>query len=96
MKNSRFGAWIAVRVSSGMAAGLWLVTHGLTTSAHVRLESLQQMGQLDWALLWARARTAGFAERTILAHLTLSKCCLTASPCQSWNVAGGSLMPNAI
>lgn len=74
MKTSHFGAWIAVRVSSGMAAGLWLVTHDLTTSAHIHLESVQQMEQLNWALLWARARTAGLAERTILAHLTLSKC----------------------
>lgn len=95
MKNSHFGAWVAVRVSGGMAAGLWLVTQDLTPSAPIHLESLEKE-QLNWALLWARASTAGFAERTILTHLTLSKCWLAASPYQTWNVAGGSLMPNTL
>lgn len=74
MKNAHFGAGIAVRVSRGLAAGLWLLTQDLTPSAHTHLERLQQMEQFNWALLWARARTAAFAGRTILTHLTLSKC----------------------
>lgn len=96
MNNSHFGAWVAVRVWGGMAAGSWLVTQDLTPSAPTHLESLGQKEQLNWALLWARAGTAGFAERTILTHLTLSKCWLAASPYQTWNVAGGSLMPNTL